>query len=166
MHELNATEIDAVAGGWTVVGNLTSTFTSGVGWSFDGGTSSLVQDIDRMEPTYGMNNKNLVDTDGDGVPDSPEIVVTSPLSLSQIREASQYADFQAAMSYWEASLIGAIATKDLNFWAGFAIGGVSGSPPVSDTVIEANADFLFASIVAYGGLHNYLSSAPTSYAQQ
>lgn len=85
MRELNVVEMDSVAGGWDVVGAKTTSpqWSGGIGMSPDTDFSSLFIDLDRVAELFGAKSSgNLVDTDGDGVPDSPEItVVANKVSL-------------------------------------------------------------------------------------
>lgn len=76
LRELEDLEVSAVSGGDIVVNGSRSSplfFSMGSGYGFgpDAGYSPIFQDIDQIE----ARRQNLVDTDGDGVPDSPEIVV-------------------------------------------------------------------------------------------
>lgn len=161
LNELRKTELGHISGGDIIV--------TGTPYMPEWQLQSI---LDRMTSSYMIDSGikfegsggsgNWVDTDGDGVPDSPEIVVQSPLTLSQIRDANQYAINQAQWNYFEAGIIAAIAAKGLTFWASLGISSAMSVPPVSNTVTDANAEFIFASILAAGGLNNYIATNPST----
>lgn len=170
VRQLNAEEIEQVSGGWEVVGpkfwSLDNTMTGiGIGWGMMSGSpagtgygwsgaigqfsyNDLWNAVKKAEDAM----KNLVDTNGDGVPDSPEIVVTAPVSHSDI----QFANNQAQ---WNGYLLGAIIGLVGSAYGypniSNIVGLSAGAPPVNNQMVDGNSDLIRDQIQASGGINNY-----------
>ena len=151
MREISIEECNAVFGGndtITVTGNKTrpgNTDSSAIYGHMYGGSilpSGIMSNPEVAEPA-------LVDTDGDQVPDSPEIVVTAGVTHGQI----QFLNQAAAWYQWAQNVVfglvagGGLMTSSLTnggqFVAGAAIGGAANVPPLSDAQYQANWNILY-----------------------
>lgn len=96
-----------------------------------------------------VQGPQMVDTDGDGVPDSPEIVVTASITHDQIQNINQLAGWYQ----WGQNLaLGLFAGERLmvsgltaagQLAAGTAIAGTTSLPSIDDAHYQANWNYLY-----------------------
>ena len=147
-RELDAHEIEMVSGGLDGYGDIVVT------GSFDFGYYQSYSDLYYAQPT------------SDYV--WPDIVVTAPLTHSQIEEAEAFARDQAEHNLYTAETVFGLPVGIEYQWSAGAIGIILGYPQVRDSftdpaqnaLIEAQIDGIFAGIVAFGGVNNYITYYP------
>ena len=167
MRNLSVDEINFVSGGEDIVvtantshkydnNSIPAIFSASMAWASAYGSyltasgrggSSFTSSLDKLSST------GLVDTNGDGVPDSPEIVVTAPANHGEIQFANNQAQWN---SYLGGVLVGALGFVSGLEWPSYVAGSVIGSPPVNRIITEANSDLIRDQISTSGGLHKYV----------
>ena len=101
-----------------------------------------------------------VDTDNDGVPDSPPIVVTASVTNEQIQFLNQAAAWyqwgqNAAFNLFVGgSLMTSSLTEGGQLAAGAAITGAASVPPLSDAQYQANWNILYYSMQVWANNPN------------
>lgn len=98
---------------------------------------------------HAAEEPELVDTNGDGVPDSPEIVVTATVTHDQIHTINELAGWYQ----WGQNLaLGLVAGERLmvssltavqQLAAGTAISGTTSLPSIDEAHYQANWDYLY-----------------------
>lgn len=140
LRQLEDREVSAVSGGETVVfarsfSALPSMLGSGFGIASE--FASLFQDLDQIE----ARQRNWVDTDEDGVPDSPEIVVTADRAHVNAAQVAYQRAF-AEMTAW-----GAIGAGLLTYYGELGAIGPGGQAGVSVSAFVAGVSDAFKAAV-------------------
>jgi len=166
MRTLNAEEIEQVSGGWDVAGRAPSASVDLTKY----GITSLPMITDFIGPAVQFDVTQFIDfsaligwtqledTDGDGIPDSPPIVVKSPLTHSEIARASQYADdLTDWLNYYKTIQLGVLGMGVPELGAPLFSLDVINVPPIDNAINKGISDSIFTSIVNAGGTENYIA---------
>lgn len=172
LRELGQDELKFVAGGDIVVTAPTSglsdmdrlllsyameqqaiSYSDGSSFGGGGGGYSVTVPIGEPTPYTPGSTDDLVDTDGDGVPDSPEIVVTSTMSPEAIAALGNLANWYL---FADLTAAGFVLGEAYGGQAGLAFVAGTGNPVSS----EALRDQLWDGLIEQ---YRYLPAGSTGY---
>jgi hypothetical protein len=178
MRELTIDELDLVSGGYDPYDDGEEIVVTGSRGGSGSGYSMSWSQFQGMQSFYGSpfgggggssygggsaapaptHHPDGTDNDGDGINETPPIVVTAPLTAAQAREAWDHALTRAQWQWYSAQLTATGASIFYGGWIPRAVIGfdvVTNAPPVNNAIIQSMAEANFALFMRSGGVGNF-----------